>query len=117
MPKIQKSAKSALSSAKIADKAGAKQVFVLMDESGSMQGLEKEVTTGWNEFIHALKDDADAKIWLAWFDSSPGEPRPRVKVKGIAAKDVEQLKPADYEPRGMTPLNDSISDVVTTLDA
>lgn len=117
MPKIQNSAKSALSSNPITDQAGAKHICILMDESGSMSGLEESVITGCNEFIHAFKDDDDAKIWLAWFDASPGEPRTRFKVKGEAAKDVSPLTAADYEPRGATPLNDSISDVVTTLGA
>lgn len=117
MAKTYKNAKDALAAAGRADPKATKHVFVLMDESGSMSGLEESVTTGCNEFIHAFKDDADARIWLAWFDQSPGEARTRFKIKGEAAASVAQLKPSDYVPRGMTPLNDAIADAVAALDS
>lgn len=94
-----------------------KHVFVLMDESGSMRGLEEAVTSGCNEFIHSFAEDAQARLWLAWFDQSPGEELVRMPVKGKPAAEVEQLTARNYNPRGMTPLNDAISTAVTTLDA
>jgi uncharacterized protein with von Willebrand factor type A (vWA) domain len=94
-----------------------KHVFVLMDESGSMDGLEESVTTGCNEMIHKFRNDKDARIWLAWFDKSPGARRTRLKIRGEKAGEVSQLKPSDYRPRGLTPLNDAIADAVAMLDA
>lgn len=116
MPKIQQTAKAAISASDAAKKVGSKQIFVLMDESGSMQGLEEAVTTGCNEFIHEFVEDPDAQIWLAWFDQSPGETRTRLKIKGEPAREVKPLMPADYSPRGLTPLNDAIADCVSLLD-
>jgi uncharacterized protein YegL len=118
MTKIYKTAKEALAAGKAnSSEKSTKHVFVLMDESGSMSGLEEAVTTGCNEFIHEFKDDADAKIWLSWFDETPGEPRTRFKVRGVQAGEVEKLTAADYNPRGATPLNDAIADAVDALDA
>lgn len=111
-----KNAKKAIDAIKQDGKESGKHVFVLMDESGSMGGLEEAVTTGCNEFLHEFKDEADTKIWLAWFDDSPGEPRTRLKVSGEQASKVAPLTPADYNPRGMTPLNDAIADAIATLD-
>lgn len=112
-----KTAKDAVGAATKHTGSSAKHVFVLMDESGSMRGLEEAVTTGCNEFIHEFKDDEQARVWLAWFDKSPGSPRTRVEVRGLPAATVEQLTPDDYNPRGMTPLNDAIADSVAVLDA
>lgn len=116
MAKTYENARDALAAAAESDPKATRHVFVLMDESGSMSGLEESVTTGCNEFIHAFKDDEDARIWLAWFDQSPGEPRTRFKIKGEPAAHVAPLAPTDYAPRGMTPLNDAIADAVAALD-
>lgn len=82
-----------------------------------MSGLEEAVTTGCNEFIYSFAEDPDAKIWLAWFDHSPGQDRTRFKVRGETAAGVKHLAPGDYSPRGTTPLNDAIADTVAALDA
>lgn len=117
MPEIKFNAQEAFANNPKAKDKGSKHVFVLMDESGSMSGLEEAVTTGCNEFIYSFAEDRDAKIWLAWFDHSPGYDRTRFKVRGKPAADVEQLGPGDYSPRGTTPLNDAIADSVAALDA
>ncbi len=117
MPEIKFNAQEAFANNPKATAKGNKHVFVLMDESGSMSGLEEAVTTGCNEFIYSFAEDPDAKIWLAWFDHSPGQERTRFKVRGEVAADVKQLAPGDYSPRGATPLNDAIADTVAALDA
>jgi uncharacterized protein YegL len=117
MSRSQNSAKDAITAHKEKKAKGTKHVFVLMDESGSMHGLEEAVTTGCNEFIHEFKDDPDVRIWLAWFDHTPGEDRTRFKVRGKKAAKVKQLTAVDYCPRGTTPLNDAIADSVSALDA
>lgn len=101
---------------KAADGKGKVHLFLLIDESGSMKGLEEAVVTACNEFMVAFKDNAQARIWLAWFDYSPGEPALRVKVAGAKAKDVKALVAEDYTPRGRTPLYDAILGAVGHLD-
>jgi Mg-chelatase subunit ChlD len=91
-------------------------LFILMDESGSMSGLEEAVVTGCNEFLHAFKDNKKARAWLGFFDWEPGEPRLRLKVEGKKVADVKKLVHGDYQPRGMTPLNDAIMDALEKLD-
>jgi hypothetical protein len=117
MPEIKFNAQEAFANDENAQRKGTKHVFVLMDESGSMSGLEEAVTTGCNEFIYSFAEDPDAKIWLAWFDHSPGQERTRFKVRGEVAAEVTHLAPGDYSPRGTTPLNDAIADTVAALDA
>lgn len=116
MPKINKNAKDAIEEFKTEPRPGVKHLFVLMDESGSMRGLEEHVVTGCNEFIHNFADDPGARVWLAWFDRSPGEQRTRVKLHGVPAPEATPLTPGDYNPRGRTPLNDAIADAVGLLD-
>jgi hypothetical protein len=98
MPEIRYNAQEAFANNKKAQSKGSKHVFVMMDESGSMDGLQEAVTTGCNEFIHSFAEDPDAKIWLAWFDHSPGHDRTRFKVRGERAADVKHLMPGDYSP-------------------
>lgn len=117
MSRTVNSAKEAFKTANEKSANGSKHVFVLIDESGSMDGLQEPVTTGCNELIHEFKDDPSVRIWLAWFDESPGEPRTRFRVKGLPASEVAQLMPSDYNPRGLTPLNDAIADAVAALDS
>lgn len=117
MSKSVETAKEAFKAGAAGSDVGIKHVFILMDESGSMRGLEESVTTGCNEFIHEFKDDADVRLWLAWFDQTPGSPRTRFRIKGRRAAEVEQLTPDDYNPGGLTPLNDAIADSVAALDA
>lgn len=108
--------KAAKAAAKKATKKHTVHLFVLMDETGSMAGLEEAVVTGCNEFLHSFKDVPDARVWLAMFDWHPGEPRMRLKVEGEKAARAKELRIGDYRPRGRTPLNDAIMDALACLD-
>ena len=101
---------------KAAKKTGTIHLMILMDESGSMMGLEEAVVTGCNEFLHSFKDNDDCKAWIAMFDAHPGNDRTRFKIKGKKIADAKELAIEDYNPRGMTPLNDAILDSLTALD-
>ncbi len=96
--------------------SGDSHMFILMDESGSMMGLEEAVIGGCNQFMHEAADVAGARVWLAMFDATPEEPRTRFKVRRKRVAKMRPLVPGDYRPRGMTPLNDAIVDSVVALD-
>lgn len=95
---------------------GRRHMFVLMDESGSMNGLEEAVVTGCNEFMREVADVRRSRTWLAMFDKSPGEPRTRFLLRAMRRRDLRPLAIRQYNPRGMTPLNDAIVDAVVALD-
>lgn len=113
MTKTTRDSKLAIKAAKKGKKT---ELVILMDESGSMSGFGESVVTSVNEFIHDFKKDQETKITLVWFDRHPGISRTRFKVKSKKASDVKQLKITDYKPRGLTPLNDAVMDVVEYLD-
>lgn len=89
---------------------------LLLDESGSMAGMEQGVIDGTNEFIGSLRDEQatdEVRVSLAMFDLNAIDDRVRVKWDGKLLADVPMLRPGDYRPRGSTPLNDA---VVETID-
>jgi uncharacterized protein YegL len=94
--------------------AGSKEtvhVGLLVDETGSMGGLEPAVIGGINEFVESLRaDSADAKVrvTLSMFDLHANDPVVRPKYKAIPLEEVAPLGPGDYRPRGATPLNDAV---------
>lgn len=108
-------AQDAAAKARAAAKKGRVHLFILMDESGSMCGLEEAVVTGCNEFLHSFRDNKKARIWVAFFDAQPGEDRLRIKVRMKKSVDVEKLSITDYRPRGMTPLNDAVMHSLSAL--
>lgn len=101
---------------KMAAKAqGTVDLVLLCDESGSMGGKVEAVVSGVNEFLDSFKDK-DCRVTVAMFDKHPGEARCRVKVKAKDIAKVKALTAKDYNPRGLTPLNDAILDVIGMLD-
>jgi uncharacterized protein YegL len=92
-------------------------VFVV-DASGSMAGKEEAVTNGINEFLATFRkqDDIKTKVWLSQFDSHPGEPRTRVLIDNKKLSKVDDLTIGQYQPRGMTPLNDAIMDAIDAAE-
>jgi uncharacterized protein YegL len=94
-------------------------VGLLIDETGSMGGLEPVVIGGINEFVEKLRaDEAEAKVLatLAMFDLHGNDPVVRVKFAGIPLDEVALLGPDDYQPRGATPLNDAVVATIRRLD-
>lgn len=119
MAKTKKSTDAKKSASKLAkDATGKVHLTFLLDETGSMSGNEEGVVTGVNEFLATFKKEkeADVRVWLSLFDAHPGEPRTRVKIDGKKVGEVEDMKISEYNPRGMTPLNDAILDTIEALN-
>lgn len=100
--------------------------FVL-DESGSMNGNQQAVTVGFNEFVGSLKQEQtedQVRVFMAKFDLHGNEDRvrevfrdtPLAEVRPLVVPSAENnwLSP-DYQPRGMTPLNDAVAMGITRL--
>jgi uncharacterized protein YegL len=95
-------------------------VGLLIDETGSMTGMEPAVIGGVNEFIESLrKQEADSRVLatLAMFDLHGSDPVLRVKYSGIPLEEVDVLGQGDYTPRGSTPLNDAVVRTIRSIDA
>lgn len=92
----------------------AKRVFnlIILDESGSMTGLEKTSVTGVNETIQTIRSSYDQKpdqeqlLTLVTF-STRGDSFFRVKFDKEPIANVKEQNIADYTPGGVTPLYDT----------
>ena len=86
-------------------------VGLLVDETGSMGGMEPAVVGGINEFVESLRADradANVRVTLSMFDLHANDPVVRPKYEAIPLEEVAPLGPGDYRPRGSTPLNDAV---------
>lgn len=86
------------------------RLTVVIDRSGSMEGLRGFVVEGVNQLLADL--DPDTVVTLVQFDDvDPFE----VLVDGVPAAEVTPITVADFEPRGGTPLFDAVGRAVGRL--
>lgn len=92
-------------------KQGFTDITVVLDRSGSMSAIKKDVIGGYNSFLKAQKDvEGEAIITLITFDTaSPQE----VVQNRVAIKDAAMLGDENFMPRGGTPLYDAIGMAIT----
>lgn len=85
-------------------------VSFLLDETGSMQSIKDDTIGGFNEYVNTLKKDAKGKIkfTLVKFDSS----HQTAVYEAADISEVEPLTEENYQPGFMTPLIDSIFNIV-----
>ena len=81
------------------------RVSILVDNSSSMSSLSKFVVDSFNEQVDELRKVKDQKITvsLVFFDSYVN-----VKMFNVPLSEIQNLKPGDYKPSGMTALDDAI---------
>ena len=89
---------------------------ILIDRSGSMNGLASDVIGGYNEFIENqgnLQATGEFVLTAVQFDDD--EP---FKVIHDAAplSSVPSMTSADYQPRGLTPLFDALGTLIKTIE-
>ena len=85
-------------------------VTVILDKSGSMQGVCQATIDGFNEYVRGLKGDMpDAMLGLTLFNHGV-EPHEAEQVKN-----VEPLTPLTYRPSGSTSLYDAVCSTLTSL--
>lgn len=94
--------------------------LIIVDESGSMSGLEKVTVDGINETISTIKkaqeDFADNQqhfLTLVTFDTRSGVPPVRVHLDAVPIDDIDGFH--DYCPHGGTPLFDAMGETLTSL--
>jgi uncharacterized protein YegL len=89
-------------------------VLMVVDMSGSMSNLAADVRGGFNEYVETLKADtgAEFRLTVTVFDT---EFIPLAVDAALA--DVPLLDRHNYQPRGMTALNDAIGKTLAEFDA
>lgn len=92
-------------------------ICLIVDRSGSMMPLRKDVVGGVNSFIDQQKKQPDpAQMALVRFDSPENTPvierfRPMQPLTTL-----QPLTEEEYEPRGWTPLLDAVGRTIVDLD-
>ncbi len=86
-------------------------IIAVLDRSGSMQGREKEVITGFSEMVAStLRDDSEALVTLILFDDII-----ETVYAARPVKEVQSLTKETYFTRGSTSLYDAIGKACTYL--
>ncbi len=90
------------------------KVWMLLDRSGSMSGLEGAVVKGVNRFIsEQAAESGTCRLTVAQFDSeAPFE----VLVDNVSVQKVDPHSLECYEPRGLTPLFDAVGRLIGCAD-
>ena len=91
--------------------------ILVLDESGSMQGVRETTLSGLNEQLQTIKkldkDFPDQEYFVSIVKFSTGV---TVLMDNVAAKDVKQLTLSDYYPDGGTALYDAIGHSIHNLN-
>ncbi|WP_419838013.1 vWA domain-containing protein [Candidatus Poriferisodalis sp.] len=90
------------------------KVWILLDRSGSMSGLEAAVVKGVNRFIaEQAAEPGSCRLTVAQFDSeAPFE----VLVDDVSVHKADPHVLEQYEPRGLTPLFDAVGRLIGCAD-
>ena len=92
-------------------------VTLVLDRSGSMQSIRGDVVGGVNAFIDDQKaQPGSCKLTMVQFDSHGGQLAYEYVYVAEDIANVRTLTPADFVPRGGTPLYDAIGRAITEAD-
>ncbi len=92
--------------------------FILLDRSGSMHGLWAEALGSINAYVQKLADDnVDTGVTLVVFDSHNGKLEFNVIRDRIIPSTWRSVSRDDAIPRGWTPLNDAVGQIVSLAKA
>lgn len=81
----------------------------ILDQSGSMQGLRKEVVSSYNEQVEAIKKlkknnpDSEIKFTICTFNDEI-----KFKLVNQNIDELKKIKPNEYQPNSCTALYDAI---------
>ncbi|NYV27941.1 VWA domain-containing protein [Streptobacillus felis] len=84
------------------------EIVFILDESGSMKGLENDVIKGYNTLLNKQKKEkGSAYISTVTFSTYSNVIHNRVDIKNVKAMEMEE-----YNPRGLTALLDAIGNSI-----
>jgi hypothetical protein len=80
-------------------------LYILLDRSGSMETIARDVIGGYNTFIREQrKEGSDVRVTLVQFDSLD---RQEIIAAGVPIDELVELSAETFIPRGGTPLLDA----------
>lgn len=88
------------------------ELVIIIDRSGSMHGLEKDVVGGFNSLIEEQKKEGDAVVTTIFFNDKVS-----FIHEGVDIKEVKPLDGRSYQPCGCTALLDAIGDAISLIKA
>ena len=84
------------------------EVVFILDKSGSMSGLEKDVVGGFNSMLEKQKKlDGECLVSTVLFDNES-----RVVYDREDIREIRKMELEDYEPSGCTALIDALGDSI-----
>ena len=95
--------------------------LIVLDESGSMDDIREQALTGVNETIQTIRqaqkeNPADNQMLsFVTFDQGGDRPDVRLIIDNQKIENVQDVKPEQYNPYGMTPLYDAMGKSITRL--
>lgn len=93
-------------------------VLLVLDRSGSMNGLQAAVTKSINDFLDEQQANVGMHIGIVQFDDNKtaegGYCEPIFSF--TAANSTPRLGPNDYQPRGGTPLLAAVAEAISKLE-
>ncbi len=92
--------------------------FILLDRSGSMASLWSEALGSINSYVQKLAEDkVDTGVTLAAFDERAGKLDFQIIRDRIVPSTWLTVTNTEVAPRGNTPLNDAVGEIVTRAKA
>lgn len=87
------------------------EVVFIIDESGSMYGLEADTVGGFNSTVDKQKKlEGECLVSTVMFNT-----RSRVIHDRVNIKSIEKMTDNDYRPSGSTALNDALGDAISHI--
>lgn len=87
-------------------------IYLIVDESGSMEPLRNDTIGGFNTFLkeqQELADAAPATLWVTCFNTA----RIRKSIDGVDILKVQPWSAKDYIPAAGTPLLDAVGETLS----
>ena len=88
------------------------ELVIIIDKSGSMHGLEKDVVGGFNALIEEQRKEGETKVTTIFFND-----KVNIVHEGVNVKEIKPLNGRNYQPSGCTALLDAIGDAISLIKA
>ena len=88
------------------------ELVIIIDKSGSMHGLEKDVVGGYNALIEEQRKEGETIVTSLFFNDNV-----KFVHEGVDIKEVKPLDGRQYQPSGCTALLDAIGDAISLIKA
>ena len=88
------------------------ELVIIIDKSGSMHGLEKDVVGGFNALIEEQRKEGETKVTTVFFND-----KVNFVYEGADIKEIKNLDGRSYQPSGCTALLDAIGDSISLIKA